>query len=228
MLDHTSKNGILTYTNLYGTNYQMELAFQPMTGAWGDFEEPQDVKPTPKQEHCLGVRMLFAHQEVEDMKPVLEDLRAYLKQLEDDQSFPKVGESPKATHDEAIDYVKRDIDFYEDVIHDMTKKFNKLYKEFNSTKLNELKDQRAAIRQRMDELYVKQKEHYVLQKERFETCKQTYGRNHTMFFPEQDQEFISNHRAANEACKNEWAILCDQASMLTQEIDKIDPDDMDY
>ena len=172
------------------------------------------------QDLCPGVKMLFAYQEkvnkqkkcdqlkqdIQGLKVVLDEMKQRLASMRYDQEHPPIGQGVVEFHAQAIYENEQDIDFYETVINDIAEEYRKLVIQ--------------PVTEQMDEVYAKQKEHYQIQKDRFETCKQKYGRNHTMFFPESDQEFISNHRAKNEAYMNQWQELYLQREMLNQEIDQ--------
>lgn len=210
MLVNTSKNGILTYRILHDKIVTMALTID--TTAWGDV---RDHDPTPALEetrHQDEANLPKLKHDIDGLRKVLEDMKAHRVLLKLDMSFPRIGEKLENIHAQAIFELEQDIDFYElvieDIMNDYRKIYNRLYIE--------------PLREHMDELYKKQKEHYEVQKQRFEECKQKYGRNHTDFFPKADQDFISKHRAANEACRREWSVLHEQCEMLTQLMEEID------
>lgn len=184
-------------------------------------ERSLGCEPITKDEICPAVQELFAHQakleklkklkkDIQDLTVVMNDYEQRLLSMKHDQEHPPIGQKVVKLHSQAIDETEEDIDFYDTVIEDMADEYRKIYNELYI----------EPLRKQMDELYAKQKKHYEIQKERFETCKVKYGRNHTMFFPESDQEFISNHRAANQAYMDEWSNLQMHVEMLNQQMEE--------
>lgn len=184
-------------------------------------ERSLGCEPITKNEICPAVQELFAHQaklenlkklkkDIQDLTVVLNDYEQRLLSMKHDQEHPPLGQTVVEFHSQAIAVTKDNIGFYETVIEDISNEYRTIYNELYI----------EPLRKQMDELYAKQKKHYEIQKERFETCKVKYGRNHTMFFPEKDQEFISNHRAANKAYMEQWSNLQMHVEMLNQQMEE--------
>lgn len=199
----------------------MVFVMNNMDQAWGDIGNEPVAPVLQKPKMVPSVEIIFVQENIRSMRVVLDQLNYKLIMLANNQNFTE-------NHTQAIREIEEEMEFYEHVIDDMTETYRKLYKEVNATKLASLKEERQTMTESMDQLMVDQHKHYKLQKERFESCKHKYGKNHTRFFPERDQEFIYNHRAANEAAWNEWLMLYSQREILTEEIESIDPDDADY
>jgi hypothetical protein len=202
---------------------------------WGDAGTgvPQVVatltKMNPQQE------FLSVQQSFHDMLSELDRKRQQLEALKQAKiaagSFPLLGGDLVKQEDDysqAIEELEDDIDKIEFVIECMKEDYRRLYNEIHPEKLPTLRQQRQEITEEMDKMMVEQHEHYKLQKARFEECKLKYGRNHTRFFPKHDQDFISEHRGANEACIDRWLDLHGYRQSLTHEIEQLDPNDPDY
>jgi len=186
-----------------------------------DLEKSLGCEPNTKEEICPAVQELFAHQakleklkklkeDIQDLTVVLNEYEQMLQSMKYDQEHPPLGQPIVPFHSQAIEETEKDVGFYETVIEDISNEYRTIYNELYI----------EPLRQQMNELYAKQKQHYEIQKERFETCKEKYGRNHTMFFPEKDQEFISNHRAANKAYMEQWSNLQMHVEMLNQQMEE--------
>lgn len=216
----------------------MAIVFPTVTDkCWGDLETESTpvTEAEPNTEVIPQVKILFISENIRQMRIVLAEKTDQLERINAAKMtalcFPPIGGETTQLEDDysqAIYELEVEIDELEHVIEDMTKDYYRLYKEIHAEKLAFFKEQRQAITEIMDKLMVDQHDHYKLQKERFEACKLQYGKNHTRFFPEKDQEFISNHRAANEACWSKWLELQAQREFLCQQIEEIDPDDPDY
>lgn len=208
-----------------------------MSKCWGDLDTEliPVAEAAPKMEVIPKVKILFVAENIRQMRIVIAEKKDQLERINAAKMaalcFPSLGGETTDLEDDysqAIDELEDEIGMTEHVIEDMTKDYYRLYKEIHAEKLASLNEERNAITEIMDKLMVDQHDHYKLQKERFEACKLKYGKNHTRFFPEEDQEFISNHRAANEVCWNKWLELQSQRDFLCQQIEEIDPDDQDY
>ena len=212
----------------------MTLAFENISQAWGDLdtEAPKAVAPTkmiPK------VEILFVQKSIHDMLPVLlgkaQELEAVKAAKMAATSFPSLeGEYVEEQDDysQAIYELEDDIDKIEFVIDCMKDDYRRLYNEIHPEELPTLIKHRQEITEEMDKMMVEQHQHYKAQKKRFEECKLKYGRNHTRFFPKYDQDFISEHRSANEACIDKWLALHDFRQELTRNVELLDPNDPDY